>query len=115
MLSPLALRNYPDYLKLTAEPPFKELTMSIQDVLREIKATSAGPFPRTTFLIIFVGVVVGPLVMFAIGGRPTNSLGQPGLVWSFLAIALLILTGIGLGFWMFSKDARRVSISPKHP
>ena len=88
--------------------------MSIQNVLREIKATSAGPFPRTTFLIIFVGVVVGPPVMFAIGGHPTNSLGQPGLVWSFLAIALLMLTGIGLGFWMFSKDAKRVSISPKH-
>jgi hypothetical protein len=89
--------------------------MSIQDVLREIKATSAGPFPRTTFLIIFVGVVVAPHIMFAIGGRPTNSLGQPDLVWSFLAIALLILTGIGLGFWMFSQDARRMSISPKHP
>jgi len=82
--------------------------MSIQDFLREIKATSAGPFPRTSFLIMFVSVVVAPPVMFAIGGRTS-------MVWSFLAISLLILTGIGLGSWMFSQDARRVSISPKHP
>lgn len=86
--------------------------MSIQSILREIKAVSGVPFPRTEFLTIFFGVVVLPLVIFAIGGRPTNIAGQPALLWSFLTIGLLVLAGITLGIWMFTQDAKRMSIRP---
>ena len=86
--------------------------MSIQSILREIKAVSGVPFPRTEFLTIFFGVVVLPSVMFAIGGHPANITGQPALLWSFMTIAVLVLGGISLGFWMFTQDAKRVSIRP---
>ncbi len=63
---------------------------------------------------MFIGVVVGPLVLFLIGGRSLNTLGQPGLVWSFLAITLLLLLGIGVGFSMVRREARGISISPEY-
>ena len=86
--------------------------MSIQSILREIKAVSGVPFPRTEFLTIFLGVVVLPLIIFAIGGHPADIPGQPALLWSFLTIGLMVLAGITIGIWMFTQDARRVSIRP---
>ena len=94
----------------------KELSMSIQDVLRELKATSAGQFPRSAFLIMFIGVVVGPLILLAIGGRSPNLLGPHGLAWSILAITLLLIISIGSGCLMFRRESRAaqdLSISPK--
>jgi hypothetical protein len=35
-------------------------------------------------------------------------------VWSFLAIALLLLISLGVGFSMFRREARVPSISPKY-
>jgi hypothetical protein len=43
----------------------------------ELKATSGDWFPISKFLIMFIGVVVGPLVLFVIGGRSLNTLGSP--------------------------------------
>jgi hypothetical protein len=80
----------------------------------ELKATSGDWFPISKFLIMFIGVVVGPLVLFVIGGRSLNTLGEPGLVWSSLAITLLLLISIGVGIRMFGRVARVLSISPKY-
>ena len=90
--------------------------MSIQDVLQKLKATAAGSFPRSAFLVMFTGVVVAPFVLFAIGGRNPNTLGQHGLAWSLLVAALLLLVSISLGCLMFRRDARvarELSISPR--
>jgi hypothetical protein len=93
--------------------------MSIQDVLLKLKATSTGRFRRTALLIMFVGVVAGPLVLLALGGRIPNAPDQPGLAWSFLAITLLLLMGIGGGFMMMFRRQPHVAkenltITPKH-
>ena len=90
--------------------------MSVQNVLRRFKATSAGQFPRSVFLMMFIGVVVGPLVLFALGGRNPNTLGQHGLVWSLLGITLLLLISVGGGFWLFRREShvgKDLSINPK--
>jgi hypothetical protein len=84
----------------------KELSMSIQDVLQRLKPTSAGRFRHTAFLIMFIGVVVGPLVLFVIGGRNPAALGQHGLAWPFLAIALLLFISVGGGFLRFRRESR---------
>ena len=92
--------------------------MFMQDNLRELKTTVIDKFPRFKFLIMFSGVVVGPLVVFALAGRDPNVLGQPNLVWSFLAIAVLLLIGIGSGLMRFRSKfhvAEGLSISAGSP
>lgn len=91
--------------------------MSIQDILQELNPTSVGRFRHTAFLIMFIGVVVGPLVLFAIAGRNPSLLVQPSLAWPFLAIAFLLFIGVGGGFLNFRQEhhsAKDLSISPKH-
>lgn len=73
--------------------------MSIQNVLRGLKLTSVGSLPR--FLIMFIGVIVGPFILFVIGGYNSNILGLGGSAWYFLGFALLLLISIGGGVWMF--------------
>jgi hypothetical protein len=89
--------------------------MTIQNVLQALKDACDSPPLRAGFLIIFMCVVVGPLLVFVIGGRNANLTAQPGLVWFFLAIALLLVVGIGGGFLMFrheSHPARDISLTP---
>ncbi len=88
--------------------------MFIQDNLRGLQAASGDWFPILKFLIMFTGVVVGPLVLFAVGGRDSNTLWESGLAWTFLAIALLLLISLGVGLSMFRREARILSISPKY-
>ena len=88
--------------------------MFIQDDLREFKAASGDWFPSLKFLTMFIGVVVGPLVLLAVGGRDSNTLWETGLAWPFLAIALLLLISLGVGFSMFRREARAPSIGPKY-
>ena len=87
--------------------------MFIQDDLWDLKAASGDWFPNLKFLVMFIGVVVGPLVLLAVGGRDSNTMSETGLAWSFLAIVLLLLTGLGAGFSMFRREAGTPSISPK--
>jgi hypothetical protein len=89
-----------------------ELSMFIQDALQDLKAVSRDWFPGLKFLIMFIGAVVGPLVLLAAGGRDSGTLSELGLIWSFLAIALLLLISLGAGFSMFRREARSLSISP---
>jgi hypothetical protein len=87
--------------------------MLVQDYLRDIKAVSGDWFPSLKFLIMFIGAVIGPLVLLVVGGRDSGTLSVIGLAWSFLAIALLLLVSLGAGFSMFIREARVHSISPK--
>jgi len=104
--------NHPGYPKPIAHLPM-ELSMFIQDDLWDLKAASGDWFPNLKFLVMFIGVVVGPLVLLAVGGRDSNTMSETGLAWSFLAIVLLLLTGLGAGFSMFRREAGTPSISPK--
>ena len=87
--------------------------MFIQSAVWKLRLASAGLLQRTAFLIIFFSVVVGPLVVFAIGGRGPDTIGQPGLAWSFLVIALLLLTGTGIALSMFRRKEHSLSIRSK--
>jgi hypothetical protein len=88
--------------------------MFSQDNLQGLKAASGNWLHSLKFLIMFIGVVVGRLMLFVIGGRSLNTPGEPGLAWSSLAITLLLLISIGLGIRMFGRVARDLSISPKY-
>jgi hypothetical protein len=91
-----------------------ELSMLIQDYLQDIKSVSGDWLSSLKFLIMFIGAVVGPLVLLVVGGRDSGTQSEIGLVWSFLAIALLLLISLGAGFSMFRREARVPSISPKY-
>ncbi len=87
--------------------------MLIRDYLRDLKSAYGDWLPGIKFLIMFIGAVVGPLVLLVVGGRDSKTLSETGLAWSFLAIALLLLTGLGAGFSMFRRGARFPSIVPR--
>jgi hypothetical protein len=90
-----------------------ELSMLVQDYLRDLKAAHGDWLPGLKFLFMFIGAVVGPLVLLIVGGRDSKTLSETGLAWSFLAIALLLITGLGAGFSMFRRGARFSSIGPR--
>jgi len=91
-----------------------ELSMFIQDDLRDLKAASGDWFSSLKFLTMFIGVVVGPLVLLAVGGRDSNTLWETGLAWPCLAIALLLLISLGVGFSMYRRETRVPSIGQKY-
>jgi hypothetical protein len=105
--------NHPGYPKPIAHLPM-ELSMLVQDYLRDIKSVSGDWLSSLKFLIMFIGAVVGPLVLLVVGGRDSGTQSEIGLAWSFLAIALLLLISLGAGFSMFRREARVPSISPKY-
>lgn len=85
--------------------------MFIQDALQKLEIVSAGFFQRSAFLVIFLLVVVSPLVTFAMSGRDPKMAGQVGLAWPLLLISLLLLCSIGIGFSMFRREIKAISIS----
>jgi hypothetical protein len=105
--------NHPGYPKPIAHLPM-ELSMLVQDYLRDIKAVSDDRFPSLKFLIMFIGAVVGPLVLLVVGVRDSGTLSETSLAWSFLAIALLLLISLGVGLSMFRREAGVPSISSKY-
>lgn len=78
--------------------------MSIQDLMRELKAVAAGSFPRAAVLGMFVGVVLGPLVLSGLGGSGAGILLPINLLWYSLAISSLLLVGMSLGILMFRPE-----------
>jgi hypothetical protein len=77
--------------------------MSIQNGIRRLRVTSVGSLPR--FLIMFILVVVGPLVLLVIGGYDLSILMLAGSAWFFLAIALLLIVSIGGGYLMSRRKS----------
>lgn len=84
------------------------LRIILKEFLWELKAPSGNWFPRAKFLIMFIGVVVGPLLVITLSGLDSHTLGGVGLAWSFLPIALLLLISISGGFWMFRHESHVV-------
>ncbi len=81
----------------------KEESMSNQNSIQTLRVTSVGSFPR--FLIMFILVVVGALVLIVIGRYDLSIPGLASSAWFFLAIALLLIVDIGGGFLMFRRKS----------
>lgn len=90
-----------------------ELSMLIKNVCWEIQTKTEDPSIR--FLLMFIGVVPGSLILFATGVRDFSVLQQPSLAWAFLAIATLVSVSTALGYWMFGQKTRPLSISAALP
>jgi hypothetical protein len=82
---------------------------------------SEGRLASIAVLVGLLAIVFGPCIWLAVGHDPTNS-ANPGLPLRFLAIVFaLLLVIVGVGFWLFTREARRestheedLSISPEH-
>ena len=65
-----------------------------------------GQFDRLAALLGLLGAVVGPFVLFSIGGDDPASAGNQGFPWYFLVIVILIvLVLIGVGFLLFTRES----------
>lgn len=78
--------------------------MYVQDNLLHTTTNLGEIFPDSKFLLVISGLVAGPLVVMALAWRDEQALNQPSLLWSFLMIVLLLLIGVGVGFWRFNSD-----------
>ena len=83
-----------------------------------LKVPQEGVFDRIALVAGLLGVVVGPFVLLAIGGRDPSTPNAPGLPWYFLVIVLvLVLVIVGVGFVLFTRESHyddEISISPEH-
>ena len=77
--------------------------MYVQDNLMQTTTKVADLIPENRFSLMFSTVVVGPLVAFALAGRDPNMLSQPSLLWSLLAIPVLLLISVGGGLLRFKN------------
>ena len=78
--------------------------MFIQDNLQKLKVFSEEDFSNTKFLVMFIGVVIAPLALFAIGGQLPNTIWQSGLAWTLFAIGLLPLVSIATRLTMYRSS-----------
>ena len=79
--------------------------MSTRNILRKFKMAFVDLSSHLAFLIMFAGVVIGPLVLLIIGGRSLNTSGQSYLLLPIILIALLLIVSIGGGFLLFRHGA----------
>ena len=91
--------------------------MFVQDNLEKLKVFSGERFPNPKFLLMFIGVVICPSVLLAVGGRTPDTLWQFGLAWSLLTFATTLLISIGSGLMIFRSKAyagNSPSINPNY-
>lgn len=86
--------------------------MQIQKVLLNLRAASAGAFEPPAPLFRFAAAaVVGPFILFTIGGSVHGNL--PWYFWA--TIVLMLLSVMCIGFLRFAseyREAHNISISP---
>jgi MFS family permease len=81
-----------------------------------INVPQENQFDRLAMLIGLLGAIVGPFVLFAIGGDSSDEASQQGLPWYFLVIViLLVLVIISLGFLMFMRESHHGQDLSLHP
>jgi undecaprenyl pyrophosphate phosphatase UppP len=83
-----------------------------------LKVPQEGVLDRIALVLGLVGVIVGPFVLLAVGGRDANNPNATSLPWYFLAIVLIVvLVIVGVGFVLFTRESHyedEISISPEH-
>ena len=87
--------------------------MPIQDKVVKLKAVSANSYTRAAALVGLILAVMGPFLLFTMGGRDPNNL--PWYVW--VIIPVLLMAVVAVGFFMFKRDthdAEDISISPRY-
>ena len=85
--------------------------MYVQDNLFPITTNVGEIFLDRKFLLTLSVLVLGPFTVLA---RASNAPTQPGLLWSFMGILLLLLIDGSGGFWRCNSDfqaAARLSIA----
>ncbi|MDX2030447.1 MAG: hypothetical protein SF339_07250 [Blastocatellia bacterium] len=78
--------------------------MFVQDNLQAAKVVIDTNFPNTKFFIMFIGVVMGPFLLFAIGGHASGGDWQTDLMWAVPAMALLAISA-GVGLMLFKRHS----------
>jgi hypothetical protein len=79
--------------------------MPIQSHLQKLYASAHSNFSGAKFLLMFISVVIGPFMLLAVGGRTSDTLWQPGLVWTLLAIGLLFVISASAGLILFKSKS----------
>ncbi len=88
---------------------------------RHTAVPTEGVVTNLALLIGLMGAIVGPFVLLALWGSDPSNPSQPGLPVHFVVTVLvLLLVIVGVGFWLFTREARReatyeqeMSISPE--
>ena len=83
--------------------------MFIQDTQQKLEVFSGEDFSKTKFLTMFVGVVIAPMILFAVGGRSSGTLWQSGLVWTLLLIGILPIVSVAIGLMRFRSESPAVN------
>lgn len=78
--------------------------MFVRDNLQNLDVASDSNFPNPKFLLMLVAAVIGPFLLFAIGGSASPILWQSGLVWSLLAASLLLFSA-GISLMLFKNKS----------
>jgi hypothetical protein len=86
--------------------------MSVQTIATKLKGLSANSFTRTAAVIGILAAVGGPAAMLAFGGSQASNV--PWYIW--LVVALVLLSVISAGFFMFrvNRDDLDISINPRN-
>ena len=81
-----------------------------------VKVPQEGQLDRVAALVGLLGAVVGPFVLFSIGGNDSSTAGSQGFPWYFLVIVILIVLVImGVGFLMFTHESHHTEEISIHP
>jgi hypothetical protein len=82
--------------------------MLLKPVSRKPRLNSGGHFSHPSSLLKLLGMILGPVVFFAVSGRSPNRIS-----WYFLVLALpFFTTSLLIGFLRFTrKPAKVLSIS----
>ena len=94
--------------------PQQRSPVFFSSLINDLKAIAAGPFPQTTFVLMFSGVVIAPLLLFVIAGQTMIPLSQLGLGWYLSAVTALLFVSISVGILLFRRHQMPgLTISPR--
>ena len=82
--------------------------MLLHQTLQKFRAVFASSDLR--FLLMFVGVIIAPYIIFLGGGADTSGQNRANLFWEFMTLGVLFLATLSLGWAMFKHKARSLSI-----
>jgi hypothetical protein len=85
--------------------------MFVRDNLQKIEVTTGFHFPNPKFLLMFIGVVISPFVLFLTVEQTPATLWQVGSAGSLLTVGFLLLLSTGIGLMMF-KNKSHTQASP---